>query len=70
MRLMKLICWVLLFLSYPVITLGSDSYDKVISDTTISIVKELKYMNQLDGKTIAVCGFMMRILGRDAEHYL
>jgi len=57
MKPIKLFCIIVIFLSYPISVLGSDSYDNVISDATISIVKELKYMNQLNGKTIAVCGF-------------
>jgi hypothetical protein len=57
MKSIKLFCIAVIFLSYPISVLGSDSYDKAISDATIYIVKELKYMNQLNGKTIAVCGF-------------
>jgi len=57
MKFVNLFCSALMFLSLPVTASGSTDYDKAISDATISIIKELKYMNQLKGRTIAVCGF-------------
>jgi hypothetical protein len=57
MKAIRLLCITVVFLFCSTIAFGSDSYDKAISDAAISIIKELKFMNQLDGKTIAVCGF-------------
>jgi len=57
MKSIKLFCIIFMLLSCPITALGATSYDKAISDAIISIVKELKYINQLEERTIAVCGF-------------
>ena len=57
MRFVKAFCIAMVFCSFTTITSGSTTYEKALFEVTVSLLKELKYMNQLDGKTIAVCGF-------------
>ena len=38
--------------------LAEESYDEAISNAVVFVVKELKYSNKLDGKRLAVYGFV------------
>ena len=46
-----------MLLSYPVISFSATAYENALFQATVSLLKELKFMNQLEGKTIAVFGF-------------
>jgi len=57
MKIIKVLLFISIIVSYPHIALTASNYEKALFDASISILKELNYMNELSGKNIAVFGF-------------